>query len=734
MQSWVGKAGILIICTAIVAGCGGGSKPNNTVSQVTVSPTALSLNPGDVGQLSTSTLNSASAAVTATITFTSSNPNLVTVSTGGLVCAGVWDANFVVCNVAKDNLGNPLTGTANITATANGVNSTPVPVAVHQQLSSIIVSPVAGCTSVNQTQQFQATACSSVATPHDSSGPCAPNAKDITSLVGPFTWTQTTTLVGTVDTNGLVTAAAPGQMGIIASIGEFRSAATPFRTCMPVVIELHLSTDPAGSPTTSASLTPTQTLTLEADMVDEKGVTVPNAPVSIVSNKGAAASVSSTTLTANSPGGAGILAACVPPGCGANLNLAIYSNLFSTTVNGTSPTTTVYVSTTFAPPSGSFSTLVPLDTSTNTLGTAINLPGPPNSLVFTANGLKAYMGTTAGLASIDTASNTATLVAPNVTGKVLAVSPDGNMVVLSNAASAPDPVTGVIGPIEPNPAKQTLVVFTANSSSVQSFVVPGAAAAAFSGDSFKAFIVTNNGSGNVYVFSPFISLQTVNVAGNSSDISTLASGPFAFLANSAGLEVMATCNDVQQPTASNPPTHSTTIQLVQPFANSNVFVAVDSSGIDVETATITPLVPPLVISPASCPPNVSYTNQFIDFGLGNFTARQLLVASNAVGNNGSATNGTHIVVLPVGSNKLLTAVAGGSPSVAVITLAAAGATEALSGGLTLDGNTAWVGVAGSNTVDQIDLVGGSDTNQIVTSFMKRDSTPAPPNLVAVKPK
>jgi hypothetical protein len=540
--------------------------------------------------------------------------------------------------------------------------------------------------------------------------------------------------VGTVDTNGLVTAAAPGQMGVIASIGDVRSSATPFRTCMPVAIRLHLSTDTGGSLTTSASMTPTQTLTLEADMDDESGATIPNAPLSIVSNNSQVASNSGTTLTANSPGGAGILAACVPPACGANLNLAIYSNLFSATVNGTSPATTVYVSTTFAPPSGSFSTLVPLDTSTNTLGTAINLPGPPNSLVFTPNGLKAYLGTTAGLASIDTTSNTATLVAANVTGKVLAVSRDGNMVILSNAASAPDPLTGVIGPIEPNPAKQRLVVFTANTSSVQSFVVPGAAAAAFSGDSFKAFIVTNNGSGNVYVFSPFISLQTVNVPGNSSDISTLASGPFAFLANSAGLEVMATCNDVQQPTANNPPTHSSTIQLVQPFANANVFVAVDSSGIDVETATVTPLTAPLNISPANCTPGVTYSNQFIDFGVGAFTARQLLVASNAVGNNGSPTNGTHIVVLPVGSNKLLTAIAGGTPSVAAIPLAAAGATEALSGGLTLDGNTAWVGVAGSNTVDQIDLVGGSDTNQIVTSFKKNNSTPAPPNLVAVKPK
>ena len=753
MQSWVGRAGIPIICAAILAGCGGGSKPNNAVTQVTVAPASLSLNPGDVGQLSTSALNSANTAVTATITFSSSNPSLVTVSTGGLVCAGVWDANFVVCNVARDSMGNPLTGVANITATASGVNSTAIPISVHQQLSSIIVqqaSPGSACTSLNQTQQYQATACSTVATPHDSTGPCAPNAKDVTSLVGTFSWTQTTTLVGTVDTNGLVTATAPGQMGVVASVGGVQSSAAPFRGCMPVAIRLHLSTDSGGTLTTSASMNPADTLTLEADMDDEAGVTIPNAPVTIVSNSNQAASVSGTTMTANSPGGAGILAACIPPGCGANLNLPVYSNLFSTTVNGTSPATTVYVSTTFAPPIGTFSTLVPLDTSTNTLGTAINLPGPPNSLVFTPNGVKAYMGTTAGLVSIDTGTNTATLVAANVTGKVLAVSADGNTVILSSGALAPNPLTGNIEPIEKVAANQRLVVFTANTNGVQSFVQQGAVAAAFTNDGFKAFIAADcshdspavascpalsppGANQNVYVFSPAISLQTLNLGGttaNNEDVTTLPSGPLGYVVNSASssLQALGTCNNQLQ---ASPPATSAP-QLVKSFANSNVIVAVNGTGIDINTATVATTSLTAPISSSTCVPAVSYSNQFIDFGQGAFTARQLLVAGNAVGNNGSPTNGTHIVVVPAGVNKLFTAVPGGAPT--IIPLAAAGATEALSGGLTLDGNTAWVGVAGSNTVDQIDLVGGTDANQIVTSFKKGDSTAAPPNLVAVKPK
>ncbi|HMF89852.1 MAG TPA: Ig-like domain-containing protein [Candidatus Angelobacter sp.] len=728
MRSWVGKVAIICICAASLAGCGGGSKANNTVTQVTLNPASLSLVSGETGQLSAAALNSANSSVIATVTFTSSNPNLVTVSTSGLVCAGVWDASFVVCK-GTDSGGNPLTGSATITATANGVNSTPITVSVHLQVSSIVAeqaSPTSACTSIKQTQQYKATACSSLATPHDSSGPCAPNAKDITSQVGTFTWTSSNGTVGTVDANGLVTASAPGLMGVIARLGNVSSPAANFRSCMPVQITLHLNGDPAGSPTTSASLNVTQTRTLQADMTDEANVTTNSVPVAVVSNDNQIGTVSSLTLTGATPGGAGILAACIPPVCGTGVNLPIYSNLFQVTVNGTSPNTTVYASSTWAPPSGVSPTLVPIDTSNNTAGTAINLPGVPNSLVFTTNGIKGYLGTNAGLVSLDTGSNTATLVSGNK-GKVLAVSPDGNTVIFSNAASAPDPVTGVVGPIDPVVGNQRLVVFTANNNTIQSFVLPGAVAAAFTGNSFKAYIAASNG--NVYVYSPVLSLQTLSLGGANNDVTTLASGPFAYLVNGANLQVLGTCNNVLQGTT---PGATSTPHLVGSFGNANTIVAVNDTGLDITTATVTALGAPVVITPANCTPNVSYSSpQFIDFGIGAFTARQLLVPTDGVGNNGDPNNGTHIVVLPVGINKVLTAIQGAGPT--NITLPA-GATEALSGSLTLDGNTAWVGVGGKNTVDKIDLVGAADVAQVATSFKKQDSTAAPPNIVTVKPK
>src|SRR5262249_36849617 len=156
-----------------------------------------------------------------------------------------------------------------------------------------------------------------------------------------------------------------------------------------------------------------------------------------------------------------------------------------------------------------------------------------------------------------------------------------------------------------------------------------------------------------------------------------------------------TCNNVQQ--GLTPPTNSGTIQLVGSVKNANTIVAMDSAGLDVETVTTSALSPPVTITPANCQGNVSYSNQFINLGVGPVTARQLLVASN----------GSHAAVFPVGLNKVLTAVPAPGGVVFAIPLPA-GATEAVSGGMTPDGNTIWAGIAGTNSVDRINLNTGAD--------------------------
>jgi hypothetical protein len=345
--------------------------------------------------------------------------------------------------------------------------------------------------------------------------------------------------------------------------------------------------------------------------------------------------------------------------------------------------------------------------------------------VFDHAGVRAFIGTNAGLAILDTTANTVSLATPVPIGKVLAVSNDGTKVLISNSAN--DPSTGT--PIDPFPSEQRLWVFDQAASTITTFVVPGVVAATFNADSFRAYAVgkgdiNNANTGNVAIFSPLLTLvsQTVPAINNvNKDVAPLASGPFVYLANSTGLQVIATCNNTLQ--SLTPPTNTSTIQLLGSPKNSNSIIAMDTSGLDVVTATTSAPAAPFTITPANCQENVSYSNTFIDFGLGAITARQLLVASN----------GQHIAVFPVGINKVLFAVPVTGGAVGAITLPA-GATEALSGGITPDGTTVWAGIGGTNSVDRINLASGADDIQLPMTFKKSDGSAAPPNIVGIKPK
>jgi hypothetical protein len=696
--------GIALIALMVswTAGCGGSKSVNNAVAAVTVSPATLSMVAGQVVTLSASAVNSDNTAVSTTFTFNSTNTSIATISPQGNVCAGVWDSAFVVCN-GLDAQNNPISGTAIVTVTAAGVTSGPVSVAVHPSITSVSVEPVTqSCFSIAQTHQFVAHAFH--------------NGTEITSQIGDFNWSSSAASVASVDPNGLASARVPGITGVVASVGATTSPAVFFKTCMPVHIELHVNGDPAGVPTEAITMNLADTKVIQADMVDELGAVTPNAPVTILSNNTTVATLIGTTVTAQSPGGAGLQAVCAPPACGIGINTPIYSNLFSIFVAGTSPnTTTVYATSTFPNVPGTSITMIPIDTSKTppVAGSPIFLPGFPNSMLFDRAGTTGFIGTSNGLASLNTATNAVTLVSPIPIGKVLAVSADGSQVIISNAAI--DSSTG--NPIDPFPSEQRIWLFDKNNNTITTFILTGAVAANFDDDGFRAYVAASNG--NVYVISSLLSPQTLPIGGVSTDVTQLPSGPFVYVANSAGLQAIATCNNVIQSTT--PPIHSTNIQFVQSVRDTNNFVAVDSPGIDFESANAANLSPPTTITPANCPGIITYSNNFFDFGVGTFTANQLLV--------GSA--GTHIAVLPAGINKVLTLL--NENTVGSVPLPA-GATEALSGGMTPDGATLWVGVAGTNTVDRINLNTNADEVQIPTAFKKADGSPAPPNLVVIRPK
>src|SRR5258708_38089764 len=123
------------------------------------------------------------------------------------------------------------------------------------------------------------------------------------------------------------------------------------------------------------------------------------------------------------------------------------------------------------------------------------------------------------------------------------------------------------------------------------------------------------------------------------------------------------------------------MSLLGSLANGDMLAAMDSSGVDIITATVTSLLStnptlPFNVNAGNCQPPVSYTNQFVDFGLGAITANQLLVSS-AAADNGATT--AHVVVLPASTNKVLVARPGASGG--ALTLFWSGAAEAMRGGM-----------------------------------------------------
>lgn len=690
MQWLLTRKALLVLTAVAIAGCGGSSSKKNTVAVVTLEPASVSIVSGQLASLTFSASDSSGTKVATVFTFNSSNPNLVTVNPSGQICGGVWDSTFVVCN-GNDASGKPLTGTATVTATAAGISSAPVTVSVHPSVTSITVSaaPPTGanpCVSHGQTQQFSAQAFH--------------NGTDITNLIGQFSWLSSNVAVASIDSNGLATANNPGLAGIVASVSGVTSQSVPFNTCMPQSITLHLSTDPAGTVTESATMNANDRKTLQADMVDINGTAIPSAPVTIANNNPAVASLTANSLTAVTSGGAGLVAVCAPPQCGAGINKPVYSNLFSVFVNGTSPATTVYVGTTTIPAPGTSPAIVPIDTSKNppAAGTPIILPGAPTSMAFSGDGSTLYVDTSSGLVSVNALSNVATLVDADPIGVILAVSPDGKQVIISNVKFQADI------------ASQRLFIFDANNNTLHTFILPGAVAAAFDPDGFKAYIAAFDPSAadqaRVYVWSPVLTLRTLATTGTPNSVASIASGPLSYVANGSTINAINVCdNSFGTDVATN-----TAPQLLGSPKNTNTVVAVDQHGVNIVHAALADA------TVGQCPSPVTYSTQFEDFGVP-ITARKLLVATAA----------NEIVVLPSGLNKIGVASSGGAT---LIPFAGSG-TEPVAGDLTQDGNTLWVGIAGTNDVHEISVPSGTDQFQIQLNL---NNTNAVPDIIAVRPK
>jgi hypothetical protein len=679
---------LLIVAAAVLASCGGSKSPSTSTAPATIAtnPTSFSLTHGDVIQFtSVQVLDSNNAAITPTpaVTYTSSNPNVVTVSSAGLVCAGIFDASNVVCQTSSN--GAPLPdASANITVSSSGLTAT-VPVFVHAHVDNIAVagpsnSPV--CVSQNQTEQFSAQAFSA--------------GTDISSKVGPFNWTSANAAVGAVDANGVATSKGPGATTIVASVGSTTGTPATFIGCPPKTISLHVT----AAPDTTFTVAAGGTASLTADVTDILGRPINGAALTFSSYVPAAAAVTSAgAVTAPGAGKTTIVASCTPPNCnpasGPNLNLngtgaglAVYSNPVIGSVTGTTATT-IYVTGKDNPDGSANTSLIPIDSGTNTAGTAITLPGSPNSMVFNRAGTKAYLGSTVGLILFDVATNAVTASVSSVTGTPLAVSPDGLKVIVSDTAA--------------NPAR--VFVFDTSANTQQSFTLSGITAADFAPDNSKAFLT--NGS-TVYEYSATTGLKTLTFAGNG-----VAFAPQTSVAyfGGASLFALATCNDARVDNATG------LAQVLAPSVDGTHMIGAGTAGWVDLTLNVN--------NGAGCPPTATNTVRSGTFPAFVTTPTQVSVASD-------------------GSFAYLTGFGGAAAATGLpffrFTDGTSGAIQftgpggqVFSGGTTQDARSLYVGV-GANAgvgpqVHRVDLVTAGfpfDAQQISVTFN--------PRIVAVRPK
>jgi hypothetical protein len=682
----------LLVCTAavVLASCGGGSKSSTstTPASIQVNPTSFSLNHGDVVSLtSTQVLDSTGTPLTTqpTFIFSSSNASVVTVTASGAVCAGVFDANNIVCQVQPDNGAVP---TANIIVTGDGLTAM-IPVFVHPRVDKITISgPVSPplCLSQNQTEQFSAKAFSTI------NG----TETDVTAQVGSFVWSTGNAALATVDTNGIVTSRQPGATTVIASITNTTGTPAIVIDCPPKTISLVVS----GGTSTTFNVATGTSQTVTPTVTDILGQPIANATLTYSSYVPSAGTVSTGTVATPGAGTSSFVASCSPPGCNpaigntnanaTGVGLPIYSNPVVGTITG-STVTTVYVTGADNPDGSANTSLIPITISSNTAGTAVTLQGSPNSMVFNRAGTTAYIGSTAGMLIFDAGTNTVTATAAGLTGKVLSVSNDGNTVIISDVPNG------------------KVFVYNAAANTSQEFDEPGVTAADFDADNTKAYLTAGT---KVFEYSPatatFKPLTSVVAADG---VVFTPQESVAYFGGSSILGI-AVCNDTRIDNAAG------AANILGATPDGKQMIGAGAGGW-VDLAYTVNNSPPNATT--GCPPLASNTaNVTTGFGTGiSFvgTPTQIAVASND-------------------SYAFLTSFTGGSTATGIPfyhfadgvtgTIALNGSGTLFSGSITQDATSLYVGVG--NAVHRLDLTKSPpvDSNQISVTFN--------PRIVVVRPQ
>lgn len=685
----------LLVFVTFWAACGGGTPTANVVDKITINSPTVSLNQGDVYPLSVTASTASGSTALAVLHYTSSDTTLLSISTSGLICAGQWDANFIVCTPTTK------TGNATITVTSDNGKSASTTAYVHYKVDIVLASGPSDCLSSATTGQMTAIAKSNNAAicsqlPGSPATPCTIPS----DTLGQPTWfsndAEIVKIDNTVAASGTATAGIPGQTTVYASVANNNSPAITFTTCP--VVSLRIT---ANSSTDPFSLDKNSTRALTAVAVDSKGTTLTTVPLTWYSSQPFAMGVNvgspatGATATATNPGTASILTACTPPTCNRGLE-PVYSNIIVGSTNGSS-NDTLYAG------SKDSVTLVPIDlANNNAVGSPVTLLQKPNSMLASPTAGKIAIGSNSVTAMIyDPAASTTTAL--NTPGLMLRFTPDGTKV-------------GFAYTVSNNSNVAILDVSSLGNNGSLPFTGDGSNLSLdFSADSRFAFLTQQ--STKLQGWSANSGVQSYTLGAPATDTRFWAGAAADYLlgGTSGQVTARATCDPYTQ--------------VDSKATNNPVFVRAIPSGsgmLVLDPPNMIVLSPVTVTNPSStvsCPPVVNSVSNSYPTGITipDKTKAEMRITPDST--KAFISNGSNLVYI----YDLV------QHTTKAVTLTGS-VTESYQFDITLDSRYAYIG-ANDGKVHKIDLVAGTDSAQLDPGLKQDDKTTvANPHFVVLRHK
>lgn len=514
--------------------------------------TGISLNQGEIGRINNPAGRDCkgNSSGLSNVIFASSNMTLADISPfTGAICAGTWNRNtgggipnYTVCTPTTQ------VGTAQLTASSEGVVSNPIPLYVHPIVTSIVLGQAStNCTTDPASNcAFDATQANGCGAPVAVTGYSANSclsqgqnaqlvartykgtnvnlaSNNISCQVGPLSFSALSPSVVIIDTNGLATAAQPGSSTINANISQSSSTAGFFSTCPPKSIVL--SVPPSTSlPTGPVSVNQNTSQALTATVIDTKGATLTNISLQYISTNPTIIPAGGNVITPTYPGAASITAICLPPSCNPapyneiglfNNGTPVVSNPVQITATGSNLSSVIYIGSTNS------QYLLPIDFTVNTQSTPLRLPYAPNSMVLSEDQSTIYMGTPNEIMVVSVGSGSPSIIKQDVTlsGTVLAVSPDNNTIIVT------DPV-------------RKLIYLYLSSGGIATEYGGVATRAQFSADSQSVFITTTDQ--RLLVFSNFTGWTSIPLTTPATDVAVTIPYAGAYLGGTP-IDVRSAC-------------------------------------------------------------------------------------------------------------------------------------------------------------------------------------------------